>query len=207
MLASRSPDTDNAPQPGPEPHRDRDGAAGSEVGAFDALGLSVGASTLIRLPRPSASSARTIRWRRTVVPSSGAGPALRRTADIRLSPNFSRPLRRSGARSLTEPGHMAPRGAVALSRRARHLIGPFVVDAGSCSSRPSARSGSRGQSCPRATKQVRMPAGKTASPYRAEQGVCDRRRNARVGANAGLSPAGSAPLKAASAACAPPPEL
>jgi hypothetical protein len=46
-------------------------------------------------------------------------PALRRTSGITLPLSFTRPLRRPGARSLTPPGHMAPRGAVLLwtSRR------------------------------------------------------------------------------------------
>jgi hypothetical protein len=73
-----------------------------------------GLLTLIRLLRLSASLARTTRWRRTVVPSSGAAPALHRTSGIRLPLNSTRPLRRPGARSLIPPGHMAPRGAVPL---------------------------------------------------------------------------------------------
>ena len=80
-----------------------------------------GLLTLIRLLRLSASLARTARWRQTVVPSSGAAPALRHTSGIRLPLNFSRPLRRPRAGPFTPPGHMAPRGAVLASRTSGSL--------------------------------------------------------------------------------------
>ena len=75
-----------------------------------------GLLTLIRLLRLSALLPHPARWRRTAARSSGAAPALCRTSGIRLPLSFTRPLRRPGARSLTPPGHMAPRGAVLVSR-------------------------------------------------------------------------------------------
>jgi hypothetical protein len=75
-----------------------------------------GLLTLIRLLRLSALLPHPARWRRTAARSSGAAPALHRTSDIRLPPSFTRLLRRPEARPLTPPGHMAPRGAVPLSR-------------------------------------------------------------------------------------------
>ncbi len=75
-----------------------------------------GLLTLIRLLDLSALLPHPARWRRTVARSSGAAPVLRRTSGIRLPLSFTRPLRRPGARSLTPPGHMAPRGAVLVSR-------------------------------------------------------------------------------------------
>jgi hypothetical protein len=71
-----------------------------------------GLQALVRLLRLSALLPHPARWRRTVARSSGAAPALRLTSGLRLPLSFSRPLRRPGARPLTPPGHMAPRGAV-----------------------------------------------------------------------------------------------
>ena len=76
-----------------------------------------GLLALVRLLRLSALLPHPARWRRTVARLSGAAPALRRTSGIRLPLSFTRPLRRPAARSLTPPGHMAPRGAVLVSRR------------------------------------------------------------------------------------------
>ena len=116
-----------------------------------------GLLTLIRLLRLSASLARTARWRQTVVPSSGAAPALRHTSGIRLPLNFSRPLRRPRAGPFTPPGHMAPRGAVLVSRRRGHVVGGISLTPHFCSGSEASRSGSAATRPVSATKQKRWP--------------------------------------------------
>jgi hypothetical protein len=82
-----------------------------------------GLQALVCLLRLSALLPHPARWRQTVARSSGAAPALRRTSGLRLPHSFSRPLRRPGARPLTPPGHMAPRGAL-LSLWKRRSLAP-----------------------------------------------------------------------------------
>ena len=83
-----------------------------------------GLQALIRLLRLSALLPHPARWRRTAARSSGAAPTLHRTSGIRLPLSFTRPSRRPGARSLTPPGHMAPRGAVPRRTRTGSPLPP-----------------------------------------------------------------------------------